>query len=115
MVIKKKNTIFVEKHGVDMWIYNGKEQCNDAAVVYQETTKGHYEEFYHSKSTFLFYIIEGKGKWYRDEEELMVETGDLVIIPKNSKFYYIGQFKQICITAPAWEQEYEHHVRMVKE
>jgi mannose-6-phosphate isomerase-like protein (cupin superfamily) len=115
VVIKKENAFYVEKHGVNMWIYNGKEQCEEAAVVYQETRKGHLEEFYHSKSVFLFYIIEGKGNWYINGEEQPVETGDLLIVPKNSKFYYKGQFKQICITAPAWEQEFEHHVSMIPE
>jgi mannose-6-phosphate isomerase-like protein (cupin superfamily) len=115
MIIKKDQAFFVEKQGVNMWIYNSKEQCPEAAVVYQETKKGHLEEFYHSKSAFLFYIIEGHGKWFIDGKEQSVETGDVVIIPQNIKFYYKGKFKQICVTAPAWEEEYEHHVRMIEE
>jgi mannose-6-phosphate isomerase-like protein (cupin superfamily) len=115
MVIKKSGAFKTEKHGVNMWIYNGKDQCPEAAVVYQETDKGHLEEFYHSSSVFIFYIIEGKGNWYIDGKEEPVETGDVVIIPRDSRFYYRGHFKQVCITAPAWEEQFEHHVRMVEE
>lgn len=46
-----------------MSIYNVKEEFPEAAVVYQGTEKGHSEEFYHEKSAFIYYIIEGKGKW----------------------------------------------------
>ena len=113
MVIKKQDAFRTNKQGVDIWIYSGKEQCSEAAIVYQETIEGHFEEFYHGKSTFLFYIIEGNGKWFIDKKEFEVETGDVVIVPKNTKFYYTGRLKQICVTAPAWEEEHEHHVRMI--
>jgi mannose-6-phosphate isomerase-like protein (cupin superfamily) len=115
MIIKKANAFVTEKQGVKMWIYNGKEQCPEVAVAYQETKNGHLEEFYHSKSAFIFYIIEGKGKWFFDGKEQSVEAGDVVIVPQNTKFYYKGEFKQVCVTAPPWEQEYEHHVRMIEE
>jgi mannose-6-phosphate isomerase-like protein (cupin superfamily) len=114
MLYKKSNTTELEKHGVKMRIYNTKEQCLEAAIAYQETDKGHAEEFYHSKSKFIFYIIEGSGIWYIQDKPYRVEAGDVLIIPPGNKFYYKGLLKQICITAPAWEPQYEHHVRNVE-
>ena len=114
MVIKRDNAIEIEKQGVKMRVYNSKDECPDASIVYQETQKGHNEEFYHSKSNFIFYIIEGSGTWYIEDKPYKVETGDVVIIPPNHKFYYKGTLKQICITAPSWEMEYEHHVRNIE-
>jgi mannose-6-phosphate isomerase-like protein (cupin superfamily) len=114
MIYKKENTIEFEKQGVKMRVYNTKEQCPEASVVYQETQKGHSEEFYHSKSNFIFYIIEGTGTWFIEGEPNKVKTGDVVIVPPNKRFYYKGKLKQICITAPSWEPEYEHHVRDIK-
>lgn len=114
MVIKKDEAICVTKHGVDMRIYNGKDQCPQAAVVYQETKTGHFEEFYHSKSNFVFYIIEGQGVWFINDVEYPVSAGDVVIVPPENRFYYKGSLKQVCITAPAWEEQYEHHIRMVE-
>ncbi|MBN1429109.1 MAG: cupin domain-containing protein [Anaerolineae bacterium] len=111
MIYKRKQAVAVTKQGVDMWIYNDKEACSNAAVVYQETQQGHAEEFYHSKSAFVFYIIEGHGVWVIEDEEYPVEATDVVIIPPGKRFYYKGNLKHVCVTAPAWEAEYEHHVR----
>ncbi|HLO57858.1 MAG TPA: cupin domain-containing protein [Bacteroidales bacterium] len=113
MLIKKNQAIEFEKQGVKMRVYNSKDQCPEAAVVYQETQTGHHEEFYHSKSNFIFYIIEGSGTWYIEDEPFAVESGDVLLIPPGKRFYYKGSLKQVCITAPAWEAEFEHHVRDV--
>lgn len=94
-----------------MRIYTGASPCPNAAVVYQETETGHAEEFLHEKSAFVFYIIEGSGVWVIEDEEQPAEAGDVVIVPAGKRFYYKGSLKQICVTAPAWEEEYEVHVR----
>jgi mannose-6-phosphate isomerase-like protein (cupin superfamily) len=114
MIFKRENALNVEKSGVKMRIYNSKEQCPQAAVVYQETQVGHTEEFYHSKSYFIFYIIEGSGTWFIEDEPFDVTVGDVVIVEPDKRFYYKGKLKQVCITSPSWEQEYEHHVRDVE-
>lgn len=113
MIIKKEDAITFEKQGVKMSVYNSKEQCPDASIVYQETEIGHQEEFFHSKSNFIFYIIEGSGTWFIEDKPFEVSTGDVIIIPPNQRFYYKGVLKQICITAPSWELEHEHHVRNI--
>ena len=114
MIFKKENAPEFEKHGVKMRVYNTKEQCPEASVVYQETKNGHLEEFYHAKSNFIFYIVEGKGIWFIEDIPYEVCTGDVVIVPPNTRFYYEGSLKQVCITSPAWEPEFEHHVRNIE-
>ena len=114
MIFKKKNLEMFEKAGMKMGVYSTKEDCAQASVVYQETEKGHTEEFYHEKSTFIYYIIAGSGTWVIEDQEHPVETGDVVIIPPGKKFYYKGKLKQICVTAPAWEPQFEHLVRKVE-
>jgi len=114
MIYKKENATEFEKQGVKMRVYNNKEQCPDASIVYQETEKGHSEEFYHSKSNFIFYIIEGAGTWIIEDKLYDVNAGDVIIVPLNKRFYYKGKLKQICITAPSWEPEYEHHIRDIE-
>ncbi|MBU1077700.1 MAG: cupin domain-containing protein [Spirochaetes bacterium] len=113
MIIKREEAVNIIKQNVNMWIYNSKEDCADASVVYQETEKGHSEEFYHEKSAFIFYIIEGEGTWYIDDKEFPVKATDVVIVKQGRRFYYKGNLKQICITAPSWEEEFEHHIREV--
>ena len=97
-----------------MRIYNSAEQCAEAAVVYQETKQGHFKEFCHTKSNFIYYIIEGSGTWIIEDEKHAVEAGDVVIVPPNTRFYYRGNLKQVCITAPSWQPEFEHHVRDIE-
>jgi mannose-6-phosphate isomerase-like protein (cupin superfamily) len=114
MVIKKGTAVSIEKQGVTMRIYNNKNQFAAASVVYQETQVGHMEEFYHSTSNFIFYIIEGSGTWFIKGEAYDVSMGDVVIVPVNTRFYYTGQLKQVCITCPAWDEENEHHIRNIE-
>ena len=81
MVYKRKDAISFEKHGVKMNIYNQKEDCPQAAVAYQETSIGHKEEFIHHKSAFIYYIIEGKGTYYIDNQSHEVEATDVIMVP----------------------------------
>lgn len=115
VIVKKEQAVEFEKHGVKMRVYNSKEQCENAAIVYQETSGGHQEEFYHSKSHFIFYIIEGEGTWYIEDKPHDVSSGDVIIVPPGTRFYYKGNLKQVCITAPAWEAVFEYHVRDILE
>jgi mannose-6-phosphate isomerase-like protein (cupin superfamily) len=113
VIVKRDQASVIHKQGVTMWVYNSKDDCPQAAVVYQETDQGHAEEFYHTRSAFVFYIVEGQGIWVIEDEEYRVAATDVVIVPPGKRFYYRGALKHICITAPAWEAEYEHHVRDV--
>lgn len=115
MVYKFLNAGVVEKHGVRMQIYNSREDCPQAAVAYQETERGHAEEFYHEKSAFIYFILEGKGTWIIEDAEYPAEAGDVVIVPPGKRFYFRGALKQVCVTAPAWEEKHEKHVRYIKD
>ena len=114
MIYKKNTATVIEKHGVTMHIYSSADDCPQAAVAYQETATGHAEEFYHEKSAFIYYIIEGRGTWVIEDIEYPVEAGDVVIVPPRRRFYFTGTLKQICVTAPAWKESYEKHVRYVE-
>jgi hypothetical protein len=61
LIYKKEDAVLIEKNNVKMRIYNSKEQCPQAAVVYQETESGHNEEFLHKKS---YFILSYRGKGY---------------------------------------------------
>lgn len=114
MVYPSSKAVAIEKHGVRMRIYNSVADCPQAAVALQETERGHAEEFYHAKSAFVYYILEGEGSWIIEDLEYTVQTGDVVIVPPGKRFYFKGRLRQLCITAPAWEEESEHHVRFIE-
>lgn len=114
VVFRPEISEVIEKHGVCMRIYTTKKDCPNAAILYQETEKGHAEEFVHEKSDFLYYILEGSGTWVVEDREFEVRAGDVVVVPAGKRFWFRGNLKQVCITAPAWEEKYERHVRDIE-
>lgn len=114
MVFTRENAVRIEKHGMSMAVYSGRTEFPQAAVAYQETEKGHAEEFFHEKSAFIYYIIEGSGVWVIEDREYPAQAGDVVMVPPGKRFYFRGRLRQVCVTVPAWEEEYERHVRFVE-
>jgi predicted house-cleaning noncanonical NTP pyrophosphatase (MazG superfamily)/mannose-6-phosphate isomerase-like protein (cupin superfamily) len=114
IVFKPEGAETIEKRGVRMRIYTTKSDCRDAAVLYQETETGHAEEFMHETSNFIYYIIEGSDTWIIEDREYEVQVGDVVVVPAGKRFWFRGNLKQVCVTAPAWEERFEHHIRDIK-
>lgn len=110
VVFKPENAEVIEKYGVRMRVYTTKADFRNAAVLYQETEKGHAEEFMHERSDFIYYVLEGNGTWIVEDREFEVRAGD-VVVPAGKRFWFRGHLKQVCVTAPAWEEQYEHHIR----
>ena len=68
--------------------------------------------YLHSLTTSeVYYILEGKGEMQIDEEKQILEVGDTVYIPPNSKQCIKNildtDLKFICIVDPAWKEEDE--------
>jgi len=114
VVFKPENAELIEKHGVRMRIFTTKENSRNAAFMYQETETGHAEEFVHENSDFIYYILEGSGTWVVEDREFEVRAGDVVVVPAGNRFWFRGSLKQVCITAPAWEEKYERHIRYIE-
>lgn len=110
MIVRGRDAVTKRKLGVLMRIYKGK----GAGIVFQQTDKGHAEEFYHTRSTFMYYIIDGKGSWIINGRSHPVRKGDLVTVEPGNRFYYKGRLKQLLITVPPWDAEHEHRVRSVR-
>jgi len=111
IVFKPEDAAIIEKRGVKMRIYTTQAESANAAVLYQETQKGHTEEFLHEKSDFIYYILEGSGVWIIEDRKFEARAGDVVVVPAGKRFWFRGNLKQVCVTAPAWEEQYEHHIR----
>lgn len=100
------------KVGVD---FIGYEPINDNMSFVIETVKeGHFEEFVHEKSTFTYIILEGKGTFYLDDEAVEVKAGDVLSINPGTRIYFKGNLKQILITTPAYDPNYERHIRNIE-
>ncbi len=61
------------------------------------------------KASEVYYILEGEGIMYIDDESAKVHTGHAIYIPPDSKQYIknTGNFdlKFLCIVDPAWRKE----------
>lgn len=103
------------RHGVNMFEYFGKEHSPAADMLYLEVNGGHYQEFRHTKSTFIYYVLEGSGTFYLDGVATNVSPTDVILAPVNTAIYYLGTMKLLLVTAPAWEEQYEEHIRFIEK
>ena len=101
------------KHGIDLTIYPYAEPSSTVCRV--SVKEGHFQEFYDVESSFTYSILSGKGTFYLDGAPVEVETGDLVVIPPNTKIYYFGTMEMVLTNAPAWKEENERHIRFIEK
>ena len=101
------------KHGIDLIIYGQDEPS--ANVCHVSIKKGHFQEFYDTKSAFTYYIIKGNGTFMLDDEPIKVAATDLVVIPPHTRIHYFGTMEMVLTVSPAWKEENEVHVRFVNE
>lgn len=102
----------IQKFGVDITLYPGSPE---AGIVYEETEKGHFEEWSSDASTYHWFIIEGTGTFVIDDEKFEVQAKDLIVVPPKKRIHYFGNLKMVLITAPPYDETNEHHVRNVDE
>jgi len=112
MKITKQEAERKSKCGIELWIY--KTETDKAGFAYIEVSQGHLTEFYNKVSTFIYYVLEGSGSFFLNGEEIPVQATDLVVIPPNTKIYYLGQMKLNLMTVPAWAAENEVHFRDIE-
>lgn len=113
MRITRKKAKPVSKHGINLWVYPLSRK--EVGLVHVSVKKGHFQEFYDKKSTFVYYIIKGKGKFYLNRRPIPVKTTDVIVVPPHTKIYYFGNMEMILVTVPAWRPENEVHVRFIKK
>ena len=99
------------KHGIDLTVYQGK--ADTANVVHVSVKEGHFQEFYDVESTFIYYIISGTGTFYLNGEEIQANPTDLIVIPPNTKIYYLGNMEMVLTVTPPFKEENERHVRFI--
>lgn len=100
------------KHGIDLTVYG--EGVPTANVVYVEVKEGHFQEFLDPEATFIYYIIEGRGTFFLNDEPVEAEATDLIVIPPNTRIHYFGTMKMVETVTPAFNAEREQHVRFVE-
>lgn len=57
------------------------------------------------ESDVAYYVLEGKGKFFIEDEEFNVEEGDLIFIPKGTKYKDAGDLKLLAISVPKFNRD----------
>ena len=57
-----------------------------------------------TESDLAYYVLEGKGKFYIEDEFFDVEKGDLVFIPKNTKYKDEGNLILLAVAVPKFDR-----------
>jgi mannose-6-phosphate isomerase-like protein (cupin superfamily) len=109
-VYSKAEAKTITKFGVDITLYETDAPSN---IVYEQVEVGHLQEWYSDKSTYQWFIIEGKGTYVINDEKHSVEAGDLVVVPPNNRMHYFGKMKMLLVTTPAYDETNEHEVRLI--
>ncbi len=69
--------------------------------------KDHSEVTKNIKSDRIYYVLSGKLIIKENKRKLVAKKGDLVFIPKNTKYYFGGTFKTILINSPPFDPKNE--------
>ena len=75
--------------------------------------QGHDCYSYNSKSTHIYHVVDGIGKFIIDDETIEVKTGDTIIIEPNKVFTYIGNMIITFEMTPNFKEENDHFVKKV--
>lgn len=102
---KSIKTIEVEKnYNID----NYMEGWSDLGYsVVRTHLKGKHPLMKNTISNRTYYIINGNGVFYANTKEYNVQTGDMITIPKNTKYKFDGEFDAILISNPAFNEKYD--------
>lgn len=112
MKVSSEETVKMSLHGIDVAVY--PLQRDDIDLVRVSTKEGHFQEFIHKTSTFVYYVLGGSGTFYLDGQAIPVKQSDVVVAPPGTKIYYLGSLEMILVTTPAWKEEDEIEVRKIE-
>lgn len=106
-----KDATKFNKYGIDLVIYG--ENVPSANVVHVHTDEGHFEEFYSTSETYIYYIVRGQGIFFLNDERIEAKETDLIVIPPKTRIHYFGKLDMVLTVAPAYDDKNQRHVRMV--
>ncbi|MEV0266887.1 hypothetical protein AB0I49_36860 [Streptomyces sp. NPDC050617] len=99
------------KHGVNLTVYGQVDPL--VTVAHVSVSEGHFQEFYNSESSYIYYVISGCGTFYLNDDAVSVKARDLVVVPPMTRVYYLGALEMLLTVSPAFDEAKEQHVRFL--
>ncbi len=53
-------------------------------------------------SNRTYYLLEGSATFILEEEKIKIEKGEMLVIPKNTKYAFYGKFDAILVDCPTF-------------
>lgn len=97
------------QNGLDGFRY--KLETKDISISAENVYKGHEKYCKNLVSTSIYYIAEGTGVFKIENNTYNVTQGDLVEIPPNTEFVFVGKMKLLFISTPAFKIENDVKIR----
>ena len=112
--MKKRIILIKKKQGVGRkisktyWAVNflTKEHCKNLSVAIGKA-RNHKETTKNTKSDRAYYILKGKLVLKSKNKRFVAEKGDILFIPKNTRYQFQGTFEAVLINSPAFKKENE--------
>ena len=110
-ILRKRSEAVVRGEGTDYVIHNyiTKENSRNASVAVS-VLRGKLWKTMNRISDRVYYIIEGKGRFIFDKEELEADAGDMIYVPAGTPYKIEGHFKAVLVNAPPFSVENEEQL-----
>ena len=101
---KLKSIEVEENYIVDNFI--SKEEEIGYSVV-RTHLNGKHPYMKNTISNRTYYLLGGNAKFYLNEEIIEISKGEMLVVPKDTKYAFKGKFDAILIDCPAFEPKYD--------
>ena len=102
-VYDKEKSVQVEKdYIVDNYI---SKEDNIGYSVVRTHLDGSHPFMKNINSNRTYYLIDGEAIFYLDNESIELKKGEMLVIPKNTKYAFKGKFDAILIDCPAFDSK----------
>ena len=105
VIYDKNKSVEVEK-GYIVDNYISKDDDIGYSVV-RTHLDGKHPFMKNTNSNRTYYLINGEAKFYIDDQIINVSSGEMMVIPKDTKYAFKGKFDAILIDCPAFDVKYD--------
>ncbi len=109
-VFTEPTSITFDKVGIKGRILTSSEISPKTEFLLVNTEKGHQTSIIEHECDFTYYVLSGEGYFLVEDQKYSCETGNLIIIPKNTKFTYKGKLKMLLVVTPPFFPEQEETI-----
>lgn len=77
----------------------------NVSIDLEKSYIGHEKYCTNTKSTHIFYVVSGSGKFKINNDIFNVEEGDIIEIPPKTEFVYSGKMDLLLVMNPSYNPD----------